>query len=67
VVEEAIGQKLPIPESVAPLFAKEKKSILLEADYEVFKGWMLKNNLKVDFIFVWGSPRASPKGLLGVV
>jgi threonine synthase len=41
VVEDAIGQKLPIPESVAPLFEKEKRSILLEADYEAFKGWML--------------------------
>lgn len=41
VVEEAIGQKLPVPEEVRPLFEKEKKSIFLEADYEVFKGWMM--------------------------
>jgi len=41
VVEESIGQKLPIPEEVKPLFEKEKKSILLEADYEVFKEWMM--------------------------
>jgi hypothetical protein len=40
VVEEAIGQKLTIPEEVKPLFAK-KKSILLKADYGVFKEWMM--------------------------
>lgn len=41
VVEEAIGQKLPVPEEVKPLFEKEKKSLLMEAEYEVFKGWMM--------------------------
>ncbi len=41
VVEEAIGQKVRIPESVAPLFGREKRSILMEADYEVFKDWMM--------------------------
>jgi threonine synthase len=41
VVEEAIREKLEIPEEVKPLFEKEKKSILLDADYEVFKEWMM--------------------------
>lgn len=42
VVEEVIGQKLPIPEDVKPLFEKEKKSIEMEGDYERFKEWLLK-------------------------
>ncbi len=42
VVEDAIGQKLPIPEEVKPLFEKEKKSIEMEGDYEGFKEWLLK-------------------------
>jgi len=41
VVEEAIGQKLPVPEEVKPLFEKEKKSRLMEAEYGVFKEWMM--------------------------
>jgi threonine synthase len=41
VVEVAIGEKLIIPENVKPLFAKEKKSVLLEADYGALKEWML--------------------------
>jgi threonine synthase len=41
VVEEEIGRKLEIPEGVRPLFHREKQSIILEADYEVFKGWMM--------------------------
>lgn len=41
VVEAEIDCKLEIPESVKPLFEKEKKSILLEAEYGVFKEWMM--------------------------
>lgn len=36
-VEEIIGQKVPIPERLERVLAKEKKSILLEADYENFR------------------------------
>ena len=41
VVEEAIGQKLLVPEEVKPLFGKEKRSTMMEADYGVFKVWMM--------------------------
>jgi threonine synthase len=41
VVEEEIGTKLEIPDAVAPLFTKIKKSIPAEADYHWFKEWML--------------------------
>ncbi len=46
VVEEAIGEKLPIPDEVKPLFEKEKKSVLLKAEYDRFKGWMMDRNWK---------------------
>ena len=42
VVEEAIGQSLPIPASVQNLFEKEKVSIPLAPNYTAFKNWMLK-------------------------
>ena len=42
VVEEAIGQSLPIPASVQNLFEKEKVSIPLASNYTAFKNWMLK-------------------------
>ena len=41
VVEEAIGQTLPIPATVAYLLNREKVSIPLSATYAAFKEWML--------------------------
>lgn len=41
VVEQEIHTKLDIPEKVKPLLVKEKSSILLHADFEGFKRWML--------------------------
>ncbi len=41
VVEEAIGQKIDIPESVQFLLDKEKVAIPMGASFGVFKSWML--------------------------
>jgi threonine synthase len=41
VVEEAIGQKIAIPDSVQFLLEKEKVSIPMGASFGVFKSWML--------------------------
>jgi threonine synthase len=41
VVEEAIGQKLLVPEEVKPLFGKEKRSTMMEAEYTTFKEWLM--------------------------
>lgn len=41
VVEQEIHSKLDIPEKIKPLLDKEKSSILLPADFEGFKRWML--------------------------
>ncbi len=41
VVEEAIGQSIPIPASVAYLLNREKVSIPLSATYAAFKEWMM--------------------------
>lgn len=42
VVEDEIGRKLDVPDEVKPLFKKEKRSIEMKADYEIFKEWMLE-------------------------
>ena len=41
VVEEAIGEKIAIPNSVQFLLDKQKVSIPLAANYAAFKQWML--------------------------
>jgi threonine synthase len=41
VVEEAIGEKIVIPDSVKFLLDKEKVSIPMGASFEGFKAWML--------------------------
>ncbi len=41
VVEEMIGKKLEIPESVAPLFSKHKQSILMDARFDALKEWLM--------------------------
>jgi threonine synthase len=40
-VEALINKKIEIPESVQHLFTKEKKSILMEANFEALKEWLL--------------------------
>lgn len=42
VVEEAIGQKIAIPDSVKFLLDKEKVAIPMGANFGVFKSWMLR-------------------------
>ncbi len=41
VVKEITGREVPVPESIAPLFTKEKRSILLNASFDSFKEYML--------------------------
>ncbi len=41
IVEEAIGKKVEIPEEMKYLFNKEKQSIKLAANYNLFKEWLL--------------------------
>lgn len=41
-VEACIGEKLAVPEQVQYLFSLEKQRIKMEADYDAFKGWLLK-------------------------
>lgn len=40
-VEAAIGETIPIPESAKPLFSKEKKSVLMDASFDVLKEWLM--------------------------
>ena len=42
VVEEAIGEKLPIPASVQFLLDKQKVAIPLAPSYTAFKAWMMR-------------------------
>ena len=42
VVEPVINQKVPIPQSLQPLLEKEKKSILMNADFESLKDFLMK-------------------------
>ena len=44
IVEETIGIKVEIPESLKECLKKEKKSIVLEKDYEGFKSYLLTSN-----------------------
>ncbi len=41
VVEQATGTKIPFPESVQYLAAREKKSILVDANFESLKEWLI--------------------------
>ena len=40
-VEAAIGQKIPIPDAVLPLFQKRKKSIPMQANFASLKDWLM--------------------------
>lgn len=40
-VEAAIGQKIPIPQSVLPLFQQSKKSIPMQANFAALKDWLM--------------------------
>ena len=42
IVEEAIGEKIPVPASVQYLLDKEKKSIPMQANFASFKTWMMR-------------------------
>jgi threonine synthase len=41
-VESCIGKAIEIPAAVQSIMDKEKKSVLIEADYEQFKEYLLK-------------------------
>lgn len=41
VVEDAIGKKIEVPNSVKHLFDAKKQSVLLPKDYESFKEWLM--------------------------
>jgi threonine synthase len=41
VVEEIIHRKIPLPPSIEALMKYEKKSIAIEADYDVLKSYLL--------------------------
>jgi threonine synthase len=40
-VEAAIGQKIPIPDTVLPHFQQSKKSILMQANFAALKDWLM--------------------------
>ena len=40
-VEEATGTKIKMPESVTHLLNKEKKSVLMNADFDAVKHWLM--------------------------
>jgi threonine synthase len=42
VVEPIINEKIPMPASVAHLLDKEKKSVVIDADYEKLKSFLLR-------------------------
>ncbi|MDX2280592.1 MAG: threonine synthase [Saprospiraceae bacterium] len=42
-VEEILHEKIAIPEALKSLEEKEKHSILMEPDFEVFKSWLLEH------------------------
>jgi hypothetical protein len=41
VVEPVIGEVIPIPELLKPLMEKEKKSILMEADFQQLSEFLI--------------------------
>jgi threonine synthase len=41
VVKAITGKDIPVPESIVPLFTKEKRSTPLNASFDSFKEWML--------------------------
>ena len=41
VVEEAIGRKIAIPDSAKELFSLQKKSIVMPADFDAVKEWLM--------------------------
>ena len=41
VIVEVLKQEVPIPDNVKHLFALEKKSIPMQANYNDFKSWLL--------------------------
>ncbi len=43
VVEDSIGEALPIPHNILPLFSKQKRSIPMAPDFELLKEWLLAN------------------------
>ena len=42
VVEPVIGEVIPIPELLKPLMEKDKKSILMEADFHQLSEFLMK-------------------------
>jgi len=42
-VEEAIGEKLPLPQRLADLLGKKKEAVAMGTGFEEFKGWLLAN------------------------
>jgi len=44
VVEAIISKKLTIPDDLKALFDKEKSSVLMPADYQVFKDYLISSN-----------------------
>ncbi|CAN5471869.1 threonine synthase [soil metagenome] len=43
VVEEMIGKKLEIPDTVMPLFSKQKQSIFMDARFDALKEWLMNS------------------------
>lgn len=43
VVEEVIGQEIPIPEKAQYLLGKEKQAVELPADFQAVKDWLLQS------------------------
>ena len=41
VVEPVISKKVPVPESLQPILQKEKKSILMNADFDSLKDFLM--------------------------
>jgi len=40
-VEEVIGKKIEIPQSVQHLFSRKKESVAMNASFDDFKEWMM--------------------------
>jgi len=45
VIENLLQIKIPVPENAKSMFAKEKQSILIAADFDKIKEWMMNRNL----------------------
>ena len=51
VVEPVIGEAIPIPEPLKPLMEKEKRSILMNADFQQLSEFLMNRKNRKNLLF----------------